>query len=93
MRWTTKAGLRRRRVSADVGAVATDGSAVPPVGGIVSGTVLSSDPSMLDPGVLDVTIASDAREPRPSATRDILDLWFTGRPPERNLWARCDRTL
>ncbi|MGI5324874.1 hypothetical protein [Actinomadura nitritigenes] len=90
---TAKAGLRRRRVSAEVGAVAADGSAVPLVGGIVSGTVLSSVPSTLGPDLLDVTIASDAREPHPAATRDIVDLWFTGRPTKRNLWARYDRTL
>lgn len=90
---TTKAGLRRRRVSADVGAVAADGSAVRLIGGTVSGTVLSSVPSALDPGVLDVTIACDAREPHLAATRGILDLWLTGRPTERNLWARHDRTL
>ncbi|MBO2465240.1 barstar family protein [Actinomadura violacea] len=88
---TTKAGLRRRRVSADVGAVAADGSAVPC--GIVSGTLLSSVPSTLGPDLLDVTIASHAREPHPAATRGILDLWFTGRPTERNLWAGYDRTL
>lgn len=90
---TTKAGLRRRRMSADVGAVAADGSAVPLVGGNVSGTVMSSVPSALGPDLLDVTIAADAREPHPAATRDIVDLWFTGRPTERNLWARYDRTL
>ncbi|WP_433153468.1 barstar family protein [Actinomadura nitritigenes] len=90
---TTKAGLRRRRMSADVGAVAADGSAVPLVGGNVSGTVMSSVPSALGPDLLDVTIAADAREPHPAATRDIVDLWFAGRPTERNLWARYDRTL
>lgn len=41
---TTKAGLRRRRVSAGVGAVAADGSVTPLVAGAVSGTVLSSVP-------------------------------------------------
>ncbi|RFS87523.1 hypothetical protein D0T12_00330 [Actinomadura spongiicola] len=90
---TTKAGLRRRRVSAEVGAVAADGSAVPLVDGIVSGTLLSSVPSRLDTGLIDVTIAIDAREPRPAGTRGILDVWFTGRPTERNLWAHYDRTL
>ncbi|QKG23474.1 hypothetical protein ACTIVE_5117 [Actinomadura verrucosospora] len=90
---TTKAGLRRRRVSAELGAVAADGSAVPLVGGLVSGKVLSSVPSALGPDLLDVTIAGDAREPRPAATREIIDLWFTGRPTERNLWARYDRTM
>ncbi|QKW40104.1 barstar family protein [Actinomadura sp. NAK00032] len=90
---TTKAGLRRRRVSADVGAVAADGSAVPVVTGAVSGTLLSSVPSRLGAGLLDVTIASDPREPRPAGTRDILDLWFTGRPGTRDLWAPYDRTL
>ncbi|WP_205718762.1 barstar family protein [Actinomadura sp. WMMA1423] len=90
---TTKAGLRRRRVGAHVGAVAADGSAVGLTYGIVSGTVLSSSPSRLDRDLLDVTIASDAREPCPAGTRGILDRWFTGRPTERNLWARYDRTL
>jgi hypothetical protein len=90
---TTKAGLRRRHVSADVGAVAADGSAASLVGGIVSGTVLSSVPSALDPDLLDVTIAADEHEPRPAGARGIVDLWFTGRPAERNLWARYDRTL
>jgi RNAse (barnase) inhibitor barstar len=89
----TKADLRRRRVSAQVGAVAADGSVVPLVDGIVSGTIVSSVPSALGADLLDVTIASDAREPRPAGTRSILDLWFTGRPTERNLWARYDRTL
>ncbi|WP_207943574.1 barstar family protein [Actinomadura sp. KC345] len=89
----TKAGLRRRRVSADVGAVAADGSAVALVAAAVSGTVLSSVPSTLGSGLLDVTIAGDAREPRPAGTRGILDLWFTGRPTRYNLWARHDRTL
>ncbi|GAB3960166.1 barstar family protein [Actinoallomurus acanthiterrae] len=89
----TKAGLRRRRVSAQVGAVAADGSVVPLVNGIVSGTLVSSVPSALGAGLLDVTIASDAREPYPAGTRGILDLWFTGRPTEPNLWARYDRTL
>lgn len=89
---TTKAGLRRR-VSAEVGPVAADGSAVPLVAGTVSDTVRSRVPSMLDTGLLNVTIASDAGEPRPAGTRSILDLWFTGRPATRNLWARYDRTL
>lgn len=89
----TKAGLRRRRVSTEVGAVAADGSVVPLVDCIVSGTVVSSVPSALGTDLLDVTIASDAREPRPAGTRSILDLWFTGRPFEPNLWARYDRTL
>jgi RNAse (barnase) inhibitor barstar len=63
------------------------------VAGAVSGTVVSSVPSTLDTGLLDVTIASDACEPHPAGIRSILDLWFTGRPPTRNLWARYDRTL
>ncbi|MEU8803867.1 barstar family protein [Spirillospora sp. NPDC048819] len=74
-----------------MGAVAADGSVV--VAGAVSGTVLSSVPSRLDTGLLDVTIASDAREPRPAGTRGILDLWFTGRPTTLNRWARYDRKL
>jgi hypothetical protein len=90
---STKAGLRRRRVSAEVGAVAADGSVVPLVHGIVSGTIVSSVPSALGADLLDVTIASDAREPHPAGTRTILDRWFTGRPTERNLWACYDRTL
>ncbi|GAA4623311.1 hypothetical protein GCM10023196_019000 [Actinoallomurus vinaceus] len=90
---STKAGLRRRRVSAQVGAVAADGSVVSLVNGFVSGTLVSSVSSALGAGLLDVTIASDAREPFPAGTRGILDLWFTGRPTERNLWARYDRTL
>ncbi|WP_433170852.1 barstar family protein [Actinoallomurus sp. CA-150999] len=90
---STKAGLRRRRVSAQVGAVAADGSVVRLVNGIVSGTLVSSVPSALGVGLLDVTIASDAREPFPAGTRGILDLWSTGRPTERNLWVGYDRTL
>ncbi|SPT59211.1 Barstar (barnase inhibitor) [Actinomadura madurae] len=90
---TTKAGLRRRRVSAEVGPVAADGSAVPLIAGAVSGTVISSVPSRLDTGLLDVTIDSDAGEPHPTGTRSILDLWFTGRPTTPNLWARYDRPL
>ncbi|MGI5232828.1 barstar family protein [Actinoallomurus sp. CA-142502] len=90
---STKAGLRRRRVSAQVGAVAADGSVVWLVNGMVSGTIVSSVPSALGDGLLDVTIASDACEPCPAGTRGILDLWFTGRPIEPNLWARYDRTL
>ncbi|WP_242892933.1 barstar family protein [Actinomadura litoris] len=90
---TTKAGLRRRRVSADVAAVAADGSAVRLVEGVVSGTLVSSVPSALGAGLVEVTIASEPREPRPAGTRGILDLWFDGRPAERNLWARYDRAL
>ncbi|TQM71269.1 barstar (barnase inhibitor) [Actinomadura hallensis] len=90
---TTKASLRRRRVSAEVGPVTADGSAVPLISGAVSGTLVSSVPSTLDTGLLDVTIALDAGEPRPAGTRSILDLWFTGRLTTRNLWARYDRTL
>lgn len=90
---TTKASLPRRRVSAEVGPVTADGSAVPLISGAVSGTLVSSVPSTLDTGLLDVTIALDAGEPRPAGTRSILDLWFTGRLTTRNLWARYDRTL
>jgi hypothetical protein len=90
---STKAGLRRRRVSAQVGAIAADGSVVQLIHGGVSGTLVSSVPSALGDGLLDVTIDSDACERRPAGTRNILDLWFTGRPTERNLWAGYDRTL
>lgn len=89
----TKAGMRRRQVSADVGAVAADGSVVPLVDGVVSGTIVSSVPSTVDGGLFDVTIASDTRQPRPAGMRGLLDLWFTGRPAEPNLWAGYDRTL
>ena len=85
--------MRRRRVSAQVGAVAADGSVVPLVGGIVSGLLVSSVPSALGGDLLDVTVASNAGEPRPAGTRSILDQWFTGRPTERNPWAGYDRTL
>lgn len=76
-----------------MGAVAADGSVVPLVAGAVSGMVLSSVPSELDTGLLDITIDGDAREPLPVGTRSILDLWFTGRPTKRNMWARYDRML
>ncbi|WUH98530.1 barstar family protein [Spirillospora sp. NBC_00431] len=89
----TKAGLRRRRVSAEVDAIATDGSVLPLTGAEVSGTIVSSVPSKLGAGLLDVTIATDAGEPRPAGTRGVLDLWRDGRPTDRNLWAPYNRTL
>jgi len=90
---STKAGLRRRRVSAAVKAIAADGSAVPLLDVFVAGTLISSVPSGLGDGLLDVTIDSDVCDPPPAGTRDILDLWFTGGPTERNLWAGYDRAL
>lgn len=90
---STKAGLRRRRVTADVKAIAADGSALPLIGGGVYGTIVSSVPSPLDDGLLDVTIASETHRPYPTGKRRILELWLAGRPAERNLWAGYDRTL
>ncbi|MFI0405828.1 barstar family protein [Actinomadura sp. 3N508] len=90
---TTKAGLRRRWVAGEVNAVAADGSAAGLIGRSLTGTLVSSVPSALGSGLLDVTIASETGEPHPEGTRGILDLWRTGRPTERNLWAGYDRTL
>nr|BFE33577.1 hypothetical protein GCM10010200_058280 [Actinomadura rugatobispora] len=89
---STKAAQRRRRVSAQVGAVAADGSVTPLIDCGVSGTIVACVPSTHGAGLLDVTIAGNA-EPRPAGTRGILDLWFTGRPTRRNLWGDYDRTL
>ncbi|MFF5258564.1 barstar family protein [Actinomadura viridis] len=90
---STEAALRRRRVSAQVGAVAANGSVTLLVDCVVSGTIVACEPSAHGAGLLDVTIAGDAREPRPAGTRGILDVWFTGRPTQRNLWSEYDRTL
>ncbi|MGH3243557.1 MAG: barstar family protein, partial [Spirillospora sp.] len=74
-------------------AIAADGSVVALTGFGVSGTIVSSVPSKLGPGLLDVTLTGDTGEPHPPGTRRVLDEWRTGRPTDRNLWAPFDRTL
>jgi hypothetical protein len=90
---STKASLRRRRIRADVYAIAADGSATPVIDAAVSGTVEIGEPSRLGAGLLDVTVDSDPREPLPTGILDILKHWHTGRPTEKNLWANYDREL
>ncbi|OJF15432.1 hypothetical protein BG844_04815 [Couchioplanes caeruleus subsp. caeruleus] len=90
---STKAGLRHRRIRADVHVVAADGSAGQVIGAAVSGTVHASGPSRLGAGLLDVTVDSDPQEPLPTGILDILKHWHTGRPTEKNLWAGYNREL
>jgi hypothetical protein len=89
----TKAGRRRRQIHSDVHAVAADGSAVRVIGAVVSGTVEAGEPSRLGAGLLDVTVASDPREPLPTGVLAVLEHWYTGQPTEKNLWAGYDRQL
>ncbi|NUT47401.1 MAG: hypothetical protein HOV94_08840 [Saccharothrix sp.] len=90
---SSEAGLRRRRVRADLHAVAADGRAGPVVDVVVSGTIEASEPSRLGPGLLDVTVDSDPREPVPTGALDVLEHWLTGGPARKNLWAGYDREL
>ncbi|MEV6348693.1 barstar family protein [Actinoplanes sp. NPDC051851] len=90
---TTWAAERRRWIRAEVHVVAADGSTGQLIGAMVSGTVQACEPSSLGDGLLDVTVASHAREPLPTGMLDILDHWRTGRPAGRNLWAGYDREL
>ncbi|HEX6685963.1 MAG TPA: barstar family protein [Candidatus Limnocylindrales bacterium] len=89
----TKAGLRRRQIRAEVYAVAADGSVSRVIGAAVSGTVEAAQPSRLAAGLMDVTVALEAREPLPAGVLGILAHWYDGRPTERNLWAGYDRQL
>jgi hypothetical protein len=90
---STKAGRRRRRIRAEVYAVAADGSVGRVIDAVVSGTVEAGEPSRLGAGLLDVTVDSDPREPLPTGILDILKLWYTGRPGQKNLWAGYGRQL
>lgn len=90
---STKAGLRRRRIRAEVHMVAADGSASQVIGAVVSGTVRDCEPSRRGAGLLDVTVDSDPQEPLPTGVLGILQHWRTGRPAEKNLWAGYDREL
>ena len=89
----TKAAERRRRVRAEVHAVAADGSTGRLVDAVVSGVVRAFEPSRLGAGLLDITIDSDPREPLPTGVLDILSHWRPGRPVQENLWAGYDREL
>ncbi|WP_422742731.1 barstar family protein [Micromonospora sp. WMMD754] len=93
LRQSTKAGLRRRRIRAEVYVVAADGSANQVIGAVVSGTVNASGPSRLGAGLLDVTVDSDPGEPLPTGVLGILEHWYARRPAEKNLWADYDREL
>jgi hypothetical protein len=90
---STEAGLRRRRIHAEVHAVATDGSAAPVTGAAVSGTVTATEPSRLGAELLDVTVDVEWGEPLPTGVLDILGHWRAGGPSRRNLWAGYDREL
>jgi RNAse (barnase) inhibitor barstar len=89
----TEAGLRRRRIRADVHAVAADGSAGRMIGAVVSGTVSAGEPSRLGKGLLDVTVDRDPGEPLPAGVLEIVEHWRTGGPSQRNLWAGYDPEL
>jgi hypothetical protein len=69
---STEAGLRRRRIRAEVYAVAADDSATHVIDAVVSGTVESCEPSKLGDGLLDVTVDSDPREPLPTGCHPRL---------------------
>ncbi|NUT98926.1 MAG: hypothetical protein HOY78_43685 [Saccharothrix sp.] len=90
---STKAGLRRRRIRADLHAVAADGSAGRVIGAVVSGTVVAGEPSRLGAGLLDVTVDSLPWEPLPTGVLDVLEHWYPGRPARKNLWAGYGREL
>jgi RNAse (barnase) inhibitor barstar len=90
---STRASVRRRRIRAEVYAIAADGSAARVVGAVVSGMVEAGGPSRLGTGLLDVTVESDPSEPLPTGVLDILAYWRTGRPAQKNLWAGYDREL
>jgi hypothetical protein len=89
----TRAGLRRRRIRAEVYAVDADSGASRVIDAVVSGTVTASEPSRLGVGLVDVTVDSDPREPLPTGILGIIESWHGGRPAEKNLWAGYDRTL
>ncbi|MEV0971779.1 barstar family protein [Microtetraspora glauca] len=90
---STKAGLRRRRIRAEVYLVAADGSVCRAIDALVSGTVEAGEPSRHGAGLLDVTVDSDPREPLPTGVLGILEHWYAGRPAEKNLWASYDGEL
>ncbi|MGP4030099.1 barstar family protein [Actinomadura sp. 3N407] len=87
------AARRGRRIIADVYAVTADGSVGRVTEAAVYGMVEAGEPSRLGAGLLDVTIASEPREPLPTGVLDILEHWHRGRPTDKNLWADYDRTL
>ena len=66
-------------------AIAADGSVSRVINAVVSGTVDVGEPSRLGAGLLDVTVASDPREPLPTGILAILKYWYAGRPAEKNL--------
>jgi RNAse (barnase) inhibitor barstar len=84
---------RRRRIRAEVYAVAIDGSGRRIIDAVVSGTVEAAHPSRFGAGLLDVTVHSDPREPLPTGILTILQHWLEGRPAQPNLWAPYDREL
>jgi hypothetical protein len=90
---STKTGLHRRRLYAEVSEVAADGSVGLLTDAVVRGTVAAGEPSRLGAGLLDVTIDSFPHEPLPTGVLDILEWWRDGRPPRKNLWAGYDRQL
>ena len=90
---STAASMRRRRISGNIYAVAADGSVSRVIDAVVSGTVNTREPSRLGAGLLDVTVASDPREPLPTEVLNILAQWRTGPLPRKNLWAGYDREL
>ncbi|SBT43585.1 barstar family protein [Micromonospora auratinigra] len=90
---STKAGLRRRRIRAEVHRIAADGTSYRVIGAVVSGTVAAVAPSPLGGGSFDVTVDSDPQEPLPTAVLDILTRWHDGPPARRNMWSGYDREL
>jgi hypothetical protein len=82
----------RRRVTATLLAVAADGTAVSTLSGIFA-LVTGAQPSAVGPGLLDVAFDGPVIDPLPVGARPIWDLWYAGRPPERNMWADLDRSL
>ncbi|BCJ48477.1 hypothetical protein GCM10010168_75970 [Actinoplanes ianthinogenes] len=62
----------------------------------VFGTVLSTRPSTLGDGLVDVELDARIPEPLAAGDRPIFDMWRAGGPAERNRWAalgRGDRRL
>jgi RNAse (barnase) inhibitor barstar len=85
--------LHRRQISASLYSVDRAGAPTGMLGANIQASVTDVHPSVLSPGLFDITVDSAIADPLPSAARQIWDLWCEGRPTARGLWVGYDREL
>jgi RNAse (barnase) inhibitor barstar len=85
--------LHRRRISASVSQVASDGSASYLLGVAIHGSVTGVRPSAMGDGLVDVTFDTAVADPMPTGARPIWELWRAGHPSEPGGWVGYDREL